>query len=269
MPATVRAASAIVWLVVQLTACESSVAAPVPARWAKGSARAYLVLRDAQARVIAQGDWWQIPHDDQIEVHLRFDFGDGSLSHETYVLSQRRVWTMLSYSSEQRGPSFPRDMTAQIDRGSGRYTVRTKDRDGGDVDVDEGRIEIPEDAYPFGPLALLLADVKPGETISAHAIAFTPKPRVLKLTIAPGIEDGVAVEGTKRKIRRYVVNAKVEGLLGVGASILGKQPPDMHYWLSGDPMPTFLRTDGPLYAEGPIWHVELAAPDWSRGTPDR
>jgi hypothetical protein len=105
--------------------------------------------------------------------------------------------------------------------------------------------------------------VRPGEGISAHAIAFTPKPRVLKLTIAPGVEDVVAVEGTKRTIRRYVVIAKVEGLLGVGASILGKQPPDLHYCMSGDPMPTFLRTDGPLYPEGPIWHVELAAPDWS------
>jgi hypothetical protein len=269
MPSKVGSASAIVWLVVQLTACESSVAAPVPARSAQGSAHAYLVLRDAQARVIAQGDWWQVPHDDQIEVHLRFEFADGSLSHETYVLSQRRVWTLLSYSSEQRGPSFPRDITAQVDRGSGRYSVRTKDRSDGDVDQDEGKIEIPVDAYPFGPLALLLADVKPGEAISAHAIAFTPKPRVLKLTIAPGVEDVATVEGTKRKIRRYVVHAELEGLIGVGASVLGKQPPDMHYWMAGDPMPTFLRTDGPLYPEGPIWHVELAAPTWSRGASGR
>jgi hypothetical protein len=32
--------------------------------------------------------------------------------------------------------------------------------------------------------------------------------------------------------------------------------------MAGDPMPTFLRVDGPLYPEGPIWRVELAAPDW-------
>jgi len=262
MPSSLRAASAIVWLVVHLTACESSAAAPVPVRFAKGSAHAYLVLRDAQARVIAQGDWWQIPHDDQIEVHLRFEFGDGSLSHETYLLSQRRVWTLLSYRSEQRGPSFPRDIEAQVDRGSGRYTVRTRDRDDGDVDLDEGEIELPEDAYAFGPLAMLLESVKPGEGISGHAIAFTPKPRVLKLEIMPGVEDRVAVEGTNRKTRRYVVNAKLEGLIGVGASIVGKQPPALHYWMAGDPMPTFLRVDCPLYPEGPIWHVELAAPDW-------
>jgi hypothetical protein len=262
MPLSVRVASAIVWLVVQLTACESSVAAPVPVRSAKGSAHAYLVLRDAQARVIAQGDWWQIPQDDQIEVHLRFEFGDGSLSHETYVLSQRRVWSLVRYRSEQRGPRFPRDIEAQVDRGSGRYMVRTKERDRGDVDLDEGEIELPEDVYPFGPLAMLLENVKPGEGISGHAIAFTPKPRVLKLEIAPGVEDGVAVGGAKRKIWRYVVNAKLEGLVGVGASIMGKQPPALHYWMAGDPMPTFLRVDGPLYPEGPIWRVELVAPDW-------
>ena len=262
MSSPVRAASAIVGFVVLLTVCESSAAAPVPVRFAKGSAHAYLVLRDAQARVIAQGDWWQTPHDDQIEVNLRFEFGDGSLSHETYVLSQRRVWTLLSYRSEQRGPSFPRDIEARVDRGSGRYTIRTKDRDDGSVDLDEGEIELPADVYAFGPLAMLLESVRPGEGISGHAIAFTPKPRVLKLQITPGVEDRVAVEGTKRKIWRYVVNAKLEGLLGVGASILGKQPPDMHYWMAGDPMPPFLRVDCPLYPEGPIWRVELAAPAW-------
>ena len=262
MPSSSRAASAIVWLVVYLTACGSPAAAPVPVRFAKGSAHAYLVLRDAQARVIAQGDWWQTPQDEQIEVHLRFEFGDGSLSHETYLLSQRRVWTLLSYRSEQRGPSFPRDIEAQVDRGSGRYTVRTRDRDDGDVDLDEGVIELPEDAYALGTLAMLLESVKPGEGISGHAIAFTPKPRVLKLEITPGVEDGVAVGGTKRKIWRYVVNAKLGGLLGVGASIMGKQPPALHYWMAGDPMPTFLRVDCPLYPEGPIWRVELAAPDW-------
>src|SRR5262245_27865264 len=98
MLSSARIATALVTL---LAACSPTVAAPVPARSTKGSARAYLVLRDAQTKVIAQGDWWQIPHDDQIEVHLRFEFRDGSLSHETYVLSQRRVWTLVSYKSEQ------------------------------------------------------------------------------------------------------------------------------------------------------------------------
>ena len=243
-------------------AYSSSEAAPVPVRLSKGSAHAYLILRDAQARVIAQGDWWQVPRDDRLEVHLRFEFNDGSLSHETYVLSQRRAWTLLSYRSEQRGPSFPRDIEARVDRDSGRYTVRTRDKDDGDTDVDDGEIELPDDAYALGTLAMLLESLKPGEGMSGHAIAFTPKPRVLKLEIAPKGEGTVTVAGAKRKTLRYVASAKLEGFVGVAASVMGKQPPDLQYWMAGNEVPTFLRVDAPLYPEGPIWHVELAAPDW-------
>jgi hypothetical protein len=59
-----------------------------------------------------------------------------------------------------------------------------------------------------------------------------------------------------------VAKAELGGALGVGASVVGKQPPPLRYWMAGDPVPTFLRFDGPLYPEGPIWRVELAAPQW-------
>src|SRR5207245_1570945 len=80
-------------------------AAPVRVRSVEGSAHGFLVLRGTSSDLLAQGDWWQIPSGDRIEVHLRFAFIDGSLSHETFVLSQRRTWTLLSYRSVQRGPS--------------------------------------------------------------------------------------------------------------------------------------------------------------------
>lgn len=259
-------AAIVVWTLLQAAVCHETVAAEIPVRMSKGSARAFLVLRDEQARIIAHGDWWQVPHGDRLEVHLRFDFGDGSLSHETYVFSQRRVWTMLSYRSEQRGPSFPRDIEARIDRDGGRYTVRTKKKDG-DSDVDEGKIELPEDAYTFGPLAMLLESLEPGEGTSGHVVAFTPKPRVLEFEIVAAGQDAVPVAGAKRKTWRYVVKAKLKGIAGLGASIMGKQPPDLQYWMSDDPVRTFLRVDGPLYPEGPIWHVELGAPDWPHGAP--
>ena len=135
MPSSLSRA-AVALLVFIPCACGSSVAAPVPVHMVKGSARAYLIVRDAQSRIIAHGDWWQVPRDNRLEVHLRFDFTDGSLSHETFVFSQRGVWSLLSYRSEQRGPSFPRDIEGRVDRDSGRYTVRHRDRDGGKADVD-------------------------------------------------------------------------------------------------------------------------------------
>jgi hypothetical protein len=260
----VRAALALaaLHLLTTATAPGHVAAAPVRARAPEGSAHGFVVLREREGDLLAQGDWWQIPRGERLEVHLRFRFTDGSMSHETFVLAQRRVWTLLTYRSVQRGQRFPRDIDAHIERDTGRYTVKWHDRDKGDTKVDEGELELPEDAYGFGLLAMLVRNLEPGETMAAHAIAFTPKPRLLKLEVAPDGEETVTLEGLERKTRRYVAKAELGGPLGVAASVAGKQPPPMHVWLAGDPVPTFVRFDGPFYPDGPIWRVELAAPRW-------
>jgi hypothetical protein len=255
-----------VFLLATVVATSPIGAAPVRVRAPEGSAHGFLVLRGPKAEVIAQGDWWQIPRGERIEVHLRFRFTDGSESHETFVLAQRRVWTLLSYRSMQRGPSFPRDVDARLDRHTGHYTVRTTDKDDGDTKVDEGEIELPEDTYAFGMLALLLKNLEPGAGMTAHAIAFTPKPRVLTLEVTPDGDETVKVEGLSRKTRRYVAKARLGGALGAAATVTSKQPPDVRYWLAGEPIPTFVRVDTPFYADGPIWRVELAAPRWPANT---
>ena len=251
-------------LIVSALRADTLSAAPVRVRSPEGSAHGFLVLRGTDATVLAEGDWWQIPSGDRIEVHLRFRFTDGSLSHETFELAQRRVWSMLSYRSVQRGPSFPRDVDARFDRRSGRYRVETKERSKGNGKVDEGTIQLPEDTYALGILALLLKNLPPGESMTAHAVAFTPKPRVLKLEVSPDGEETVKTQGLPRRTFRYVAKAELGGALGAAASITGKQPPALHYWMAGDPVPTFVRFDGPLYPEGPIWRVELVAPQWPK-----
>jgi hypothetical protein len=261
----------IVAAVVVLVGCTIAVAlgpvalfaAPVHVQFPEGSAHGFLVLRGTDAKILADGDWWQIPAGDRVEVHLRFRFTDGSLSHEMFELTQRRVWSMVSYRSVQQGPSFPRDIDARINRASGRYRIETKERGKGDSKVDEGRIDLPEDTYALGMLAVLLKSIRPGESMMAHAVAFTPKPRVLKLEVSPDGEEAVTIHGLARKTSRYVAKAELGGALGTVASVAGKQPPPLHYWMAGDPVPTFARFDGPLYPEGPIWRVELAAPDWA------
>jgi hypothetical protein len=238
-------------------------AAAVRVRFPEGSAHGFVVLRGTNAEVLGHGDWWQIPSGYRLEVHLRFQLTDGSVSHETFVLAQRRVWTLLSYRSVQHGPRFPRDIEAHVERETGRYAVQTHDRDTGETRRDEGTIDLPDDVYALGLLAMLLKNLGPGETMTAHALAFTPKPRILKLDVTPEGEDTLTIEGLERKTARYVAKAALGGALGAVASVAGKQPPPLRYWLAGDPVPTFARFDGPLYPDGPIWRVELAAPRWA------
>jgi len=36
--------------------------------------------------------------------------------------------------------------------------------------------------------------------------------------------------------------------------------PDMHIWVVKSEVPTFVQSEGPLYAGGPIWRIRLTAP---------
>jgi len=56
----------------------------------------------------------------------------------------------------------------------------------------------------------------------------------------------------------------VAGLAGVAARLIGRDPPDVYYWMVGGPAPTFVRFEGPLAAEGSVWRAELAGPRWMR-----
>ena len=40
---------------------------------------------------------------------------------------------------------------------------------------------------------------------------------------------------------------------------MGKQPPDTHVWVLGGEAPAFVKSEGPLYAGGPIWRIQLAS----------
>lgn len=50
------------------------------------------------------------------------------------------------------------------------------------------------------------------------------------------------------------------GVAGVVTHLAGKQPPDTQAWVLGEDAPAFLRSEGPLYGDGPIWRLELAVP---------
>jgi hypothetical protein len=45
------------------------------------------------------------------------------------------------------------------------------------------------------------------------------------------------------------------------ASLLGKLPPEYHYWLLKGKAPAFVQFEGPLYTEGPIWRIEQTSPN--------
>jgi hypothetical protein len=51
------------------------------------------------------------------------------------------------------------------------------------------------------------------------------------------------------------------GVTGVVASLIGKTPPDLRYWLVGGDIPAFVRFEGAMFLNGPVWRVEMAGVD--------
>src|SRR5262249_7553819 len=95
---------------------------------------------------------------------------------------------------------------------------------------------------------------------TTHMIAFTPKPQILELQLAPEGTDHYDVGGTVQPVVRFLMQPKVPGVKGVIATVVGKTPPAFRMWVTPEPAPALLRFEGPLYADGPTWRMGPAQP---------
>jgi len=224
---------------------------PVAVRFTEGITHAFPVLRSASGEKIAQGELLQIPRGDRVENRLTFKFRDGSFYDERVVFSQSDVFTLHSYSLVQRGPSFPESLDATVDRETGRYVVKHKGDEDMPEDVVKGKIELPADAYN-GLLGMLMKNLPTGTSATVQIIAFTPKPRMVKMLLAPAAEDTVMMGETPVPATRFMVRPQ----LGLFASLLVADLPDIKAWVLGGEAPAFLKFEGPLYFMGPIWRIE-------------
>jgi hypothetical protein len=245
---------------------------PLPAesvavRYLEGVSHGFLVLRTPDGKTLADGDETQVVQGDRVTNRMSFQFTDGSIYEQTTVFSQRGQFRLLTDHVIQKGPQFKPPMETSIDATTGQVTVRYTD-DHQKEKVLTGRLELPPDVAN-GLLFTLLKDVKPDvpQTTVSYVVA-TPKPRLIHLEIIPQSHDSFAIGKHTHKAIHYVVKVKIGSLAGLIAPVMGKQPPDMHAWVLAEGAPAFVRFDGPLYGNGPIWRMELAIPAAWPGTAD-
>ena len=245
------AAVAVLALGVTLSAPVVAVAEPVSVRFTEGVGRGFPVLRDANGERIAQGDLVQIARGDRVENRLTFRFRDGSFYDETVVFSQRDVFTLMSYRLVQRGPAFPESIDAHVDRETGRYTVRYRGDEESPEETLKGNFDMPEDIYN-GMLSTLMKNLPARSSATVQIIAFTPKPRTVKMLLTPASDETVMMGETAVQATRFLVKPQ----LGLFASLLVADLPDIRMWIAGGMAPAFLRFEGPLYFMGPIWKID-------------
>lgn len=252
----------LVCALVLISAFVPAAAQPVAVRIPEGATRGFLVMRSTDDRTVAHGELLSTVRGDRVDSRLTWRFRDGSLQDETTVYVQRPVLKLLSYKQIQRGPAFPEDIEVSFTREPGRWDVRRREK-GKEDETRSGTIELPADVYN-GMTLSILKNLPRGATATGHMLAFTPKPRLVKMSISPVGEDPVIVGEARRSATRYLVDLEVGGIAGIFAAVAGKEPPDLRYWLIGGDVPAFVKFEGSLFLNGPVWRIELAAPTWPK-----
>jgi hypothetical protein len=228
-------------------------AEPVPVKFTEGVAHAFPVLRSVGGETLAQGELIQIPRGDRVENRLTFRFRDGSIYDERVVFSQRDTFTLMSYQLVQKGPSFPESIDAKIDRETGRYEVRYKGDEEAAEEALKGKMDLPSDVYN-GLLCLLIKNLPAGTATTVQILAFTPKPRLVKMSITPAGDDTVMMGEKAVPATRFLMKLQ----LGLLAALVVIDPPDMKAWILGGDAPAFLKFEGPLFFMGPVWRIDLS-----------
>jgi hypothetical protein len=256
-------AAIVIW--VALLVPSSSKAEPVAVAHLEGLAHGFVELRTLEGAAVADGDLIQnavqTASGNRVTARLLFRFKDGSTRDEVTVYTQRKTFHLLSNHVVQKGPSFKMPMESTIDAKTGRVTIRYTE-DGKEKMIDD-RMELPDDLANGMTFALLknISPRTPKTTVSM--LAMTPQPRLVKLEFTPAGEDSFLTGGSARKATHYVMKVSIPGLTGAIASVLGKTPPDSHFWVLGGAAPAFVKAETELSAGGPTWRIELVSPDFS------
>lgn len=230
-------------------------------RHVEGTLHGFLELRSQEGRVLAVGDLFQTVRGDRVTSRLVFHFKDGSVDDETAVFSQHGNFQLVTDHHVQKGPSFPHPLDISIDVSSGQVSLRSKGKDGKE-EIKTEHFDLPPDLIN-GLVTITTKNISPetGETNMSMVVA-TPKLRLMKVAISPQGEEPFSVAGSRRKAARFTLKFELGGVAGVVAPLIGKAPPEVHIWIFGGEAPAFVKSEGPLYAGGPVWRIQVTSPVW-------
>lgn len=236
---------------------------PIPVREKQGAMYGFLVLKSADGKIIAVGDEINTVDGNRIRSRATFRFRDGSIDDELAVFKQGTAFELISDHHVQRGPSFKEPLDMSVDIASKTVTWRdNKHQQQRRVE----HMELPDD-LANGITSLIVENFPSNASkMTVSYLAGASKPRMVKLVTTPDGSDTFRVGGFSRPAKKYRIHVDIGGLTGLIAPLLGKQPPDIEMWVTAGEVATFLKMEGPLYEDGPIWTLELAAPGWSGTT---
>ena len=239
-------------------------AEPIAVRHREGSLHGFLELRDADGKMIADGDLIQSVVGGNLRTRLVFHFHDGSIDDERTVFSQNGSFRLLHDRHIQKGPSFPHPMDVEIDTRAQQVTSHI-DKDGKPAD-EKQHLDLPDDLANGLPLTLAKNIARKAAETRVSYLATMPKARLVHLLITPEGQTTVSVGRMHYTAYCYVFHVQLGGIVGVVAPLVGKQPPDDRVWVLEGQEPAFIRAQVSFYEGGPLWTIQLASPVWPRAS---
>jgi hypothetical protein len=232
-------------------------ATQVGVHYQEGVSRGYLVLRQPKGALIANGENSQVASGSTVHSRLTFHFKDGSLYDDTTVFTDRGAFHLLSDHSIEKGPSFKTQIESYINTSTGEVSVTYLHK--GKPKFIRRKMKLPSD-LSNGLLYIIVKNILPSPSTTVSYLAFTPEPRLVRLTFIRSGEQKFVTGSSSHQAIRYVMKVKIGGLTGLVASVLKKIPPDTQFWLLDGTPPTFAGSEGPLYGDGPVWRIDLVSP---------
>jgi hypothetical protein len=231
----------------------------VQVKYVEGITHGFLILRSLDGRILATGDQIQTVEGDRVTSETTFHFKDGSIQDETAVFVQNRTFRMISYHLLEKGSSFPHPIDASFDVSKNEVTIHAAE---GNKEKDSVQhMDLTPDLVN-GFVTTVLRNIPEDATgIKLPMLALSAKPRMVQLAIKSiDSNSNFTIGGSRKKALHFQIHIELGGVAGVVAPLVRKQPPDIHVWLSAGRAPTFLRSQGPLFEGGPVWRIDLAAP---------
>ena len=122
-------------------------------------------------------------------------------------------------------------------------------------------MDLPPDVAN-GMLPVLMKNLsKPGTPATVSMVAVGASPRLVHLNIVPQEETTLKYGAAVHKTQHFVVKIRIGGIAGVIAPLVGKQPPDIQFWILETGAPVFLQSEGQLSADTPVWRIQIGSPD--------
>src|SRR3989442_5580863 len=96
---------------------------------------------------------------------------------------------------------------------------------------------------------MLMKNMPAGSSTTVQIIAFTPRPRLVKMLLTPSGSDTVMMGEAAVPAVRFLIQPQ----LGLFASLLVTDLPDVKIWIHGGEAPAFLKVERPLFFPRPSW----------------